>query len=178
MKQLGRHRTIYLFLGAAITILLMANLWLFSELRALQTSDGLPPTNDSEKVQLADTPYRLLLVFSPTDCSVYYSAELATWQRLASELPPDRVSLEVVACYTNEEEFESWKRHAGVVLPRVRVDPYCRLFKDSKGQLPQISTPMKLLVDSNGDILYQEGPTTNPELNLALRDKVWDFIRR
>jgi hypothetical protein len=173
----GEHRAVYLFMGAAMAVLALGNLWLFREVRGLQRSGGSLQSGRPEQTTPGDTPFRLLLVFSPTDCSAYYSAELATWERLAQELPPDRVSVEIVACYTNEKEFEAWRRDAGVVLRRVKIDPHCRRVVDSKDGDSQISTPLKLLIGVNGDILYREGPTSDPALNLALRDKIWDFIR-
>lgn len=169
-----RHPAVRWLLVLA-SALLVVNVALFYKLRSSQASPASAATLTAKPSPRPAAPYRLLLVFSPTDCSALYSADIATWRRLAREFPPEKVRVEIIACYTNSIEYAQWSRDSGIYLPHLEIDPQCsRLAGTGSAALP---TPVKLLLDERGQVLYAQGPAGDPRLNLALREEVWKIIQ-
>ena len=118
------------------------------------------PVQDEEGIshtlrRLVETePFTLLVFFSPSDCPTCF-AEAELWQEVREKRD---VAVYGIGTSPNGKEFWQWVKHSGIT-----IDVYLDTTFSVDGMMQFTTTPLKVLSNSEGVILWADPPRERGE---------------
>lgn len=125
-----------------------------------------------ERAALTRTaPHRLLIFLSPGDCSVCVE-EISVWQGLAAQYDDSQLQVVGVLVRSSLEEARAFQKSYGT-----NFDLYVDLDNEvAEGVgLPE-KTPLKMLLDADGKVLFVDGANYEPTRQLAFGERVVGYV--
>jgi peroxiredoxin len=116
-----------------------------------------------------NSPYTLLVFFSPLDCRPCLE-EMNLWQRISEE---GKVQVVGVARHIDKRELKNWVQNSDIIFP---------VLYDGESQVTKMfnikKTPLKILIDSKGNILLVDKARVAPYDQIRFVKKLNKIINK